>query len=557
MRSPCVLALLFLSCSTVDNTATPISVCAAGQQIACVCTSGEKGAQVCKADGSGYEMCVCGTSGSTTSSVGAGGAGGSSATTATTTGGGQGGAATTSGVGGSMGAGGAGGGGPSTPFSVGFPVPAGQVSTRDVAVDAQGAIVVVGLATGTVDFGLGALPCKGSPGYNSFVVKFDANGKPLWNKMYGSGGPNAGGGQKVMKVRVDAVGNVLFAGQFENSVDFGGGKLTSAGTMDGFVVKLKPNGDQVYSYQFGGASSEEVWTLAVASNGDALVTADSGGSVDFGGGYIGGPQYSTFLFRLDGSGKHVFSKSLGCMEVGSVTVDSGGNEVYLATSNTSCPPVDLGGGPLQQKNGVVYGRFDPAGKFLSQKQFLLNKSGASWVYGAESDADDHVAFSIRAQSQDMASLDFGGGKTVALPVGNSAVLGVADKTGAGVFGNALPGKNVMAEIIQGEDVAVDAGKNVFFGGQFNASIDFGAGPVNAAVMTNNVFLAKYTSAGKLVWGKTFGPKTTGYAWPAGVAVDGSGAPVIAGNYGGMEIDFGQGALPAATPSGMFVARLAP
>ncbi len=439
------------------------------------------------------------------------------------------------------------------PFSLGV-ASQGIVLPRDVAVDSSGNIVVVGAYSGSVDFGLGALQSKGAPGFNAFVVKYNGAAKPLWNTSFGSGGPSSGGGQEFASVRVDGKGNILLAGQFSFSVDFGGGTLMSAGQSDGFVAKLNPNGDYVYAHPFGNATNEETWSLAVAANGDAVVTASSGGAVDFGGGFIGGSGLNAFLFRLNGSGQHVFSKALGCMDVGSVTLDSSGNVIYGATTSPSCPSVDFGGGPLAAKYSVAVAKFDASGKFLSQKQYLMNKSMADLIDGFESDGDDHVLFMVNPQSQDMANVDFGGGKAAALPAGNSVFLGAVDKSGGLVFGDAFPGKNTMQELLMGSDLAVDAAKNVVVAGQFNASIDLGAGPVAALAGGANTFVAKYTNAGKLVWGKTFGGKTGG-VFPTGVAVDGTGAPVVTGRYIGTEIDFGQG--PFAGPSGMFLARFAP
>ena len=47
-------------------------------------------------------------------------------------------------------------------------------------------------------------------------------------------------------------GDVVLTGTFEDSIDFGGGALESAGLKDGFVVKLGADGAQLWSRRFGG-----------------------------------------------------------------------------------------------------------------------------------------------------------------------------------------------------------------------------------------------------------------------------------------------------------------
>ncbi len=57
-------------------------------------------------------------------------------------------------------------------------------------------------------------------------------------------------------VAVDGDGNVVVAGYFVNTVDFGGGPLTSAGGSDVFAVKLSGDGEHLWSQRFGGTSDD-------------------------------------------------------------------------------------------------------------------------------------------------------------------------------------------------------------------------------------------------------------------------------------------------------------
>jgi hypothetical protein len=100
-----------------------------------------------------------------------------------------------------------------------------------VAVDASGNVVVTGVFRDTVDFGGGPLTSAGIG--DVFVAKYSASdGSHLWSRGFGSTSSAAGLG-----VAVDANGDVVVTGVFSDTVDFGGGPLTSAGIGDVFVAK--------------------------------------------------------------------------------------------------------------------------------------------------------------------------------------------------------------------------------------------------------------------------------------------------------------------------------
>ena len=76
----------------------------------------------------------------------------------------------------------------------------------DVAVDAQGNIVVVGQFVGSVDFGGGVLTTPTSNA-DIFVAKYDAQGTHLWSKRFGANGTDG-----ARSVAVDASGSIIVTG---------------------------------------------------------------------------------------------------------------------------------------------------------------------------------------------------------------------------------------------------------------------------------------------------------------------------------------------------------
>lgn len=108
----------------------------------------------------------------------------------------------------------------------------------------------------------------------------------------------------------------------------------------------------------------------------------------------------------------------------------------------------------------------------------------------------------------------------------------------------------------GVDLGFDDSGNVYLAGGYRGSIDFGAGGLADAGSTgSNIFVAKLTNDGGLVWSKSFG--ADGNQQLAAMAVAADGNLALAGSFDG-NLDFGGGTLPSrasGTGRDAFVARL--
>src|SRR5260221_3270371 len=97
----------------------------------------------------------------------------------------------------------------------------------------------------------------------------------IWAKGFGSVGTDYGAA-----MAVDRNGNIFVTGVFSNSVDFGGGALTSAGagsTM--FLAKYSSHGSLMWAKQFGGTATWSPKSMALDGSGNiyVAVTGNSGG----------------------------------------------------------------------------------------------------------------------------------------------------------------------------------------------------------------------------------------------------------------------------------------
>ena len=105
---------------------------------------------------------------------------------------------------------------------------------------------------------------------------------------------------------------------------------------------------------------------------------------------------------------------------------------------------------------------------------------------------------------------------------------------------------------EGNAVAVDGSDNVFFGGYANGPADFGCGPLAVANGNDAALVIKYSPAGACVWNRSYGHNTS----VLGIGTDPSGNILATGVFG-IDIDLGNGTVPAAGGNDGFIVKLDP
>jgi len=208
-------------------------------------------------------------------------------------------------------------------------------------------ILLVGTFTGKLDLGSGILTSAGLD--DIFVAKFSAYGTNLWSERFGGSDVDFG-----YDVAVDGSNNVFVTGAFKGSADFGGGVLTSAALYDAFVVKLSANGVHLWSKRFGSTSNDYAYRVAVDGSGDVVLTGEFQGTVDFGGGSLvsaGGSD--SFLAKYAGAnGGHLWSKRFGAsLSDSGWAVATDGNDAVLATGYFQ-GVASFGGGSFTSAGGT-------------------------------------------------------------------------------------------------------------------------------------------------------------------------------------------------------------
>jgi len=176
-----------------------------------------------------------------------------------------------------------------------------------VAVGDDGSVLVAG-------YTLGDLGGTHAGGFDAFVRKYDAAGTELWTRQFGTEGNDI-----AYSVSVGSDGSVVVAGRTDGDLDGTG----NAGFQDAFVRKYDAAGTVLWTRQFGTASFDSAFSVAVGSDGSVLVAGFTFG--DLGG---AGDEGSAFVRKYDALGTEVWTRQFGSRsgdQARSVSVGSDGS----------------------------------------------------------------------------------------------------------------------------------------------------------------------------------------------------------------------------------------
>lgn len=268
----------------------------------------------------------------------------------------------------------------------------GYGSTRDdeghdIVADASGNVILTGHYGGPIDFGGGVVtPVLSS--FDAFVLKLNGAGSYQWSKSAGSLNAEFGYG-----VAVDASNSVLVTGQFNNTVDFGGGPLTSAGLSDAFLVKYDEAGVHQWSTRLGGSHADIGQGIGTDASGAVVVT---------------GVYDGAFLVKYDTNGVQQWSRSFPSSDViQGLDLAVSGAGTIIVTGNLR-GATNFGGGPLTSAgdDDIFLAVCEADGAHRWSQCF--GSTGDDWGYGCAFDrAGDLIATGMFS-----ASVDFGGGAMV-------------------------------------------------------------------------------------------------------------------------------------------------
>lgn len=174
-----------------------------------------------------------------------------------------------------------------------------------VAIANNDDVILTGTFTSNLDFGGGTFFNEGER--DAFVLRLDGDtGAHVFSRQIGGSGDDYGFG-----VDVDDDGHIVIAGRFEKSISLGG-TLSSAGGTDLYVASLTAGGSVDWKKRFGDAGDEEVHDLVISSMGEIVVLGAMSGSVNFGAGkLVSAGARDIFVLGLDDDGSALWSANYG------------------------------------------------------------------------------------------------------------------------------------------------------------------------------------------------------------------------------------------------------
>jgi hypothetical protein len=333
---------------------------------------------------------------------------------------------------------------------------------------------------------------------------------------------------------VDGNGASSIAGTVSGSVDFGGGTLPG-GSGDVFVAKYAPDGSHVWSGIYDATSFPTVTAVACAPAGDTYVAGvlSKGGTIDFGGGPIGGTFGEIWAVRFDPAGNHVWSDTFGRGVV--YDVDASDAHVAFAARNNGI--VNFGGGDLTMSGDTqaIVAVLAPDGS---------HEWSAAFGDGALQEGRDVVLL-----SSVQGSIDFGGG-ALSADADPDVTLAKFSAGGALQWSQIFAGQFAAFSSIQNTGMDVNSSGSIVMTGEFTGSVTFGGGTFVSDGL--DVFVARFDGAGFHNYSAKFGGagnQSGTVAW-----FDPSFNVMLAGTFAG-DLDFGAGPLPSAGGNDVFVASI--
>lgn len=351
-----------------------------------------------------------------------------------------------------------------------------------IAVDPSGNVYVAGTFSGTVDFDPSASTANltgFSGSADIFLAKYTSSGAFIWVKQIG--GTNT---EKTYDLAADATGAWL-AGNFMGTCDFDPSASTSNTTSlgggtdgDGFFAKYDASGNYVWGVRLGSTANDRCIGIAVDASQNAFVTGFIGFNADMDPSaasfslMVSG-TYNTYFAKYTSAGSLTFAKQItgGYSEGDDIAIDGTGN-IYLTGS-----------------------------------------------YATSNDFDPSAA-TANLSTSSLTQLDI--------------YLAKYDALGNYTFAKQIGGIGVDI----GFQVKPDINGDIYLGGVFSNTCDFDpTATVNSLTSAGqgDLFVAKYTSGGNLIWKNGTGGTGNDYCY--GLGTDASSNVYITGRFQGTNIDF--------------------
>ena len=186
----------------------------------------------------------------------------------------------------------------------------GSADGRALAIDSNNVTYLTGSFSGTVKFGDDTYTAANSN--DLFIHKIDTYTLGSLQPTYTS---NIDTTQKAKGIAVDSSGNIYATGTFQNTVNFGGGNITTSG-KDIYLLKLNSSLAFQWVKRFatddGEAGQAFGTAIAIDDDGNVYSVGQIGGNYNLGGqAVVSGSNNDAYIVKYDSSGTFQWSKTFG------------------------------------------------------------------------------------------------------------------------------------------------------------------------------------------------------------------------------------------------------
>jgi hypothetical protein len=357
---------------------------------------------------------------------------------------------------------------------------------------------------------------------------------PGWSWAKSAGGPgfDVGG-----SITTDASGNVILGGIFKESITHGGTTLVSNGDYDLYIAKYNSAGNLLWVTSAGGEYRDYVNDVATDKSGNIYITGTFwSSSISFGAITLTNavPNFASNLFivKYSPSGELLWAKGAGISDGFSqgygITTDVVGN-VYVTghfgSTSISFDLINLTNSSsigVSSFSDIFIVKYSSFGAVL----WAISEGGFQNDWYTKITIDDSGNLLVSGLF-DSPSLSFG--SFVLTNVSSHGFFSdvfIAKYSPSGTWLWATSVGGINDENIHGIDT--DASGNVYVTGRFHSpTISFGSTTfVNEGEW--DMFTAKYSPGGILVWAKSIGGTSRQHGW--GIATEASGDVYVIGSF---------------------------
>jgi hypothetical protein len=386
--------------------------------------------------------------------------------------------------------------------------------------DAQGNSYVTGNFRKTIQFdsNSGIPPLEYAGVLNSFIAKYDVNGKLIWAKKLGD---SSGTYALVSSTSIlSDNGSIYVTGEFQDKIDFDLGpavaELSSYVNGNIFLAKYDTNGSYIWAINFGGGvnpndnSAPKGLDLAVDENHNVFVTGAFAQTSDFNPGaethtLINKGKTDAFIAKYDAAGKYIWAKGYGSTgsETGR-TIEIQENTLYVGGIFSGImdadPTSEVREFSSKGQTDFYLSKFDTDGNFTWSNAF--GDVDYDYIQSISIDTEKNVFLtgSFRGTIDADPTSDI----KVLTSNGNSDIL-IAKYTPEGTL--AWAHNYGSTEYDFGNDIVVNVEGNILVTGSFGSSFDFDKSESNVILTSQgstDIFIAKFDKLGNLVWADSFG-----------------------------------------------------